>query len=155
MATQWTAGLSAGQGLTAATLNTIGAAWESYTPTWTAAGTNPNIGNGSISGQWARIQKIGLVNIFVVMGSTTTYGTSGWRFSMPSTLSINGNNTHCGNAIMFDASAGYTTSIGAIGRVSGSTIEINPQGFYNASSTAPFTWGTNDQVRIMCVFQAD
>jgi hypothetical protein len=32
MATQYTAGLSAGQVLTAATMNSIGAAWESYTP---------------------------------------------------------------------------------------------------------------------------
>jgi hypothetical protein len=32
MATQWNAGTSAGQVLTAAKLNTIGAAWETYTP---------------------------------------------------------------------------------------------------------------------------
>lgn len=35
MATQYTAGLSSGQVLTAATMNSIGAAWESYTPTLT------------------------------------------------------------------------------------------------------------------------
>ncbi|ANH49593.1 hypothetical protein uvFWCGRAMDFOSS50C341_011 [Freshwater phage uvFW-CGR-AMDFOS-S50-C341] len=32
MATQWTAGTTSGQVLTAATLNTIGAAWVTYTP---------------------------------------------------------------------------------------------------------------------------
>jgi hypothetical protein len=32
MATQYTAGLTTGQVLTAATMNSIGAAWESYTP---------------------------------------------------------------------------------------------------------------------------
>ena len=35
MATQWTAGTVSGQVLTAATLNTIGAAWVDYTPTLT------------------------------------------------------------------------------------------------------------------------
>ena len=35
MATQYTAGLTSGQVLTAATMNSIGAAWESYTPTVT------------------------------------------------------------------------------------------------------------------------
>ena len=35
MATQWTAGTTSGQVLTAATLNTIGAAWVDYTPTLT------------------------------------------------------------------------------------------------------------------------
>lgn len=40
MATQWTAGTTSGQVLTAATLNTIGAAWETWTPVITAtAGT--------------------------------------------------------------------------------------------------------------------
>lgn len=34
MATQWTAGTTSGQVLTAATLNTIGAAWETWTPTF-------------------------------------------------------------------------------------------------------------------------
>ena len=36
MAVQWTAGTTSGQVLTAATLNTIGAAWETWTPTVTA-----------------------------------------------------------------------------------------------------------------------
>ena len=36
MATQWTAGTTSGQVLTAATLNTIGAAWETWTPVITA-----------------------------------------------------------------------------------------------------------------------
>ena len=40
MATQYTAGLSTGQVLTAATMNSIGATWETWTPTVTsAAGT--------------------------------------------------------------------------------------------------------------------
>lgn len=39
MATQWTAGTTSGQVLTAATLNTIGAAWETYTPTVKAGAT--------------------------------------------------------------------------------------------------------------------
>jgi len=39
MATQYTAGLTTGQVLTAATMNSIGAAWESYTPTWKGGAT--------------------------------------------------------------------------------------------------------------------
>jgi len=41
MATQYTAGLTAGQVLTAATMNQIGAAWETWTPALTASNTNP------------------------------------------------------------------------------------------------------------------
>ena len=39
MATQYTAGLTSGQVLTAATMNSIGAAWESYTPVITQGAT--------------------------------------------------------------------------------------------------------------------
>lgn len=45
MATQWTAGLTSGATLSANTLNTIGAAWETYTPVITASVTNPNLGS--------------------------------------------------------------------------------------------------------------
>jgi len=54
MATQWTAGTTSGQVLTAATLNTIGAVWETWTPALTASTTNPNLGTtGTSVGRYA------------------------------------------------------------------------------------------------------
>jgi len=55
MATQYTAGLSAGQVLTAATMNSIGAAWETYTPTVKAGATT--LTGTVIYARYARIQK--------------------------------------------------------------------------------------------------
>lgn len=73
MATQWTAGLSVGQVLTAATLNTIGAAWETYTPTVTPqTGTITTL--GARFGKYTRINKL-VVVIFDV--TITTNGTGG------------------------------------------------------------------------------
>lgn len=73
MATQWTAGLSVGQVLTAATLNTIGAAWETYTPTVTPqTGTITTL--GARYGKYTRINKL-VVVIFDV--TITTNGTGG------------------------------------------------------------------------------
>ena len=58
MATQYTAGLSAGQVLTAATMNSIGAAYETWTPTLTASTTNPTLGTGSSqTGRYGRVNK--------------------------------------------------------------------------------------------------
>jgi hypothetical protein len=57
MATQWTAGTTSGQVLTAATLNTIGAAWETWTPVITAtAGTITSY--TTTTPRYARINKI-------------------------------------------------------------------------------------------------
>lgn len=155
MATQWTAGTVSGQVLTAATLNTIGAAWETYTPAWTSTGVAPAIGNGSISGNWGRINKTAFVNIFVVMGSTTTYGTGNYRFSVPSGVTVNGNITHTGTALLYDASAGYPAVVGICTRVSGSTIDISPTGSNSVTNLLPFTWAINDQIRLMLIYQTD
>lgn len=155
MATQWTAGLSSGQVLLASKLNEIGAAWETYTPTWTSTGVAPNIGNGSLSGNWARINKTAFVNIFVVMGSTTTYGTGNYRFSVPSGVTISGNQTHVGTALLYDASAGYPGAFGMCTRVSASTFNISPSGSNEMTNLAPFTWGNADQMRIMLIYQTE
>lgn len=73
MATQYTAGLTAGQVLSAATMNSIGAAWETYTPTVTSqSGTITTMGNRF--GKYVRINKLVCV-IFDV--TITTNGTGG------------------------------------------------------------------------------
>ena len=61
MATQWTAGTTSGQVLTAATLNTIGAAWESYTPTVKGGATT--LTGTVLYAKWARIQKTVFVQV--------------------------------------------------------------------------------------------
>jgi hypothetical protein len=155
MATQWTAGTTSGQVLTAATLNTIGAVWETFTPAWTSSGVAPAIGNGSISGNWARVNKTAFVNIFVVMGSTTTYGNGTYRFSLPSGVGINSGHTNAGNALMFDASAGYITYLGNCTRVSATTVDIAPTGSNSATNLLPITWANADQIRLMLTYQTE
>lgn len=74
MATQWTAGLSAGAVLNAATLNTIGAAWETYTPTVSSgSGTITSFGNRL--GKYTRIQKLVIVNYDVTILNNGTGAT--------------------------------------------------------------------------------
>ena len=57
--------------------------WQSYTVSWTAATTNPSIGNGTLSGRYTQIGKTVIGSISLTMGSTTTYGTGAWSFSLP------------------------------------------------------------------------
>ena len=86
MATQYNAGLTSGQVLTAATMNSIGATWETWTPTVTAlAGT---ITAGTIS--LARYMQIQKLVIATFNYSITTAGTavgSLVRFTLPITAS--------------------------------------------------------------------
>lgn len=74
MATQYTAGLTAGQILTAATLNTIGAAWETYTPTVTAA-SGAITTFGARNGKYSRINKLVVVMFDFTITNNGTGGT--------------------------------------------------------------------------------
>lgn len=126
-----------------------------YTPVWTSTGTAPNIGNGFISGHFFEINKLAYVNIFVVMGSTTTYGTGNYRFSVPATATINSSVTNAGTAILYDASAGYPGAFGGCTRVSATTVNISPSGANETTNLLPFVWGNADQIRLLLVYRTD
>ena len=154
MATQWTAGTTSGQVLTAATLNTIGAAWESWTPVWTASTTNPVIGNGTISGSYTRINKLVIAEGAIIMGSTTTYGTGTYRISLPFGTAVSQNGA-VGYATIFDASAGYIGYTGLATQASTSVFEFRiGNGLGQFQPTVPITLANADQFRFTLIYQA-
>lgn len=85
MATQYTAGLSAGQILTAATMNSIGAAWETWTPTLSASVSNPNLGStGTRDGKYCRINKLIVAQAnFTFNGAGIAAGSGFYKCSLP------------------------------------------------------------------------
>jgi hypothetical protein len=150
MATQYTGGQVAGGVLTAATMNSIGAASVAYTPTWTSTGTQPNIGNGSIQGAYFQFQKFVVGEIQIVIGSTTTFGTGSYLVSLPLPVL----STWCsGFGQLLDASAGYISYSGvAIG--TGNSLEFrfgNAAGIW--SPTVPMTLANLDQARIRFFYE--
>jgi hypothetical protein len=58
-------------------------AWTSYTPSWTSSGTAPALGNGTLTGEYQQVGDLVYVKIVWQAGSTTTYGTGTYRFSLP------------------------------------------------------------------------
>lgn len=154
MATQYTAGLSAGQVLTAATMNSIGATGNSYTPAWTGSTTNPVIGNGSISGNYVQINKWVVGQIFIVCGSTTTYGSGFYRFSVP--VNISANASTIAYLQLLDASAGFVAYLGMGIPVTpgGTTVEFRTHGAGTFTPTVPITLANTDQIRIQFIYEA-
>jgi hypothetical protein len=57
--------------------------WKQYTPTWTAASGGTSIGNGSALGFYATTGGLCLVEIDITFGTTTTFGSGIYVFSMP------------------------------------------------------------------------
>jgi hypothetical protein len=156
MATQYTAGLTSGQVLTAATMNSIGAAWETYTPTWTSSGTAPALGNGTLTGRYCRINKTIVVQIALTTGSTSTYGTGSYYLSLPFTNTTN-------TSIFFPLGFGYIqdTSTGTvytcIGHRANTADKIgfkySAGGFGDIGATAPFTFASTDGIFINCTYE--
>jgi len=58
-------------------------AWTSYTPSWTASTTNPVLGNGTIVGRYSKIGRQVVFHVNLTTGSTTTYGSGSYSFTMP------------------------------------------------------------------------
>lgn len=71
-------------------LNSFFGAWTPYTPAWTASTTNPVLGNGTITGRYMKLGRIVFCNINLTTGSTTTYGSGDYGFSLPATAAAAG-----------------------------------------------------------------
>lgn len=124
----------AGETVTAALLNThvrdnlkaVGDPWTTYTPTWTAATTNPTIGNGTIAGRYMAAGKYITFEIQIVMGSTTTYGAGAYSLTLPVAPQTSAAK-HPFLGTLWDASGGsvVTSAWPIAGLISaGSTVEL-------------------------------
>ena len=83
---------SSGAVLTAAQLNAIGD-WESWTPTL----TNISIGNGSVTAHYAQVNEVVFFEIYMDVGSTTSFSSTSMQFSVP---------VACNSDLTFNPSAG-------------------------------------------------
>jgi hypothetical protein len=118
--------------------------WTSYSPSWTATTSNPSIGNGTITGRYAQTASLVWVNIKMTAGSTTTFGTGLWRFSLPVTPTVDEllPSTVSDNSTSFRYNA--TTRI-ILSSTSGDNMRIHVDGGYSGvSATAPYTWASGD-----------
>ena len=104
MATQYTAGLATGQVLTAATMNSIGAAWETFNPTITQGVT---LTKTVISSKYSQINK---TIVFQGYYQFTSAGTAGQRVSVALPFTNVGGGTFSvgGSAMFYRASINRT-----------------------------------------------
>ena len=156
MATQWTAGTTSGSVLTAATLNTIGAVWETYTPSlsdWT-------LGNGTLTGRYTRINKFVNVEITFKRGSTSVTTALGPIFGLPIATRTGNLGAYSWFGSAQDVSAGQQFSMSAwpINSTLIYPVTLGSAGAYvnsfYTSSTTPFTWATDDVLYLQGIYEA-
>lgn len=113
-----------------------------YTPTWQGGSPSPSIGSGSLVGRFKMLGSMCFVDIQMVMAANTTYGDREWSWVIPvPPLYLTG-----GNCSALDAGTAYY--LGGV-RMSDSNITVTGNNLGTAfSSASPFTWATNDTLRI-------
>lgn len=127
-------------------------ALTTYVPTWTGSSVNPAIGNGTLSGRYVQIGKLVKVSIAMSAGSTTTFGTGDWRFSLPvaghATIESNG------EARYFDSSG--SAFYRGLARWNGTILQArtNASPTVLVDATNPFTWATSDSLYIDLWYEA-
>ncbi len=110
-----------------------------WTPTWTAS-VNPAIGNGTLIGQYTRVGNLIQISIQLVTGTTTTFGTGNWNFSIPFSIGSFIAGPFLG--LSYNATTGATFSA-YTSMSSGTTFipfDILTKAPYTA--TVPFVWAT-------------
>jgi len=128
-------------------------AWTTYVPTWTGSTTNPTIGNGTINGAFAKIGKLGLFEIAIAVGSTTTVGSGTYGFGLPAGwthATFSGQSRLVCHAMMRDQS-GAVHTVGGATHASAIGTEINPVRYHAGgvvTNAAPYAWAAGDFICI-------
>lgn len=137
----------------------LGAAWTSYTPTWSGSTGAPAIGNGTIVGRQRTCGKTVEFQILLTVGSTTTFGSGFYYFSLPSTA-VRIQSGCVGFA--FDVSGGaHTPLVGIISNAAAvspatlaNVVPLNTTSGAVISGTAPFTFANGDIIQISGMYEA-
>lgn len=121
-----------------------------YTPTWTATGSNPSLGNGTIAGHYTRAGNIVTVTISLTAGSTSTYGAGDYLFSLPFTAQTRA----VGSAFIFDNGTAYHDGMPVAEPGSSSVAVYRAGGSTLVGPTVPMTWTTSDAITITITYRA-
>ena len=128
--------------------------YTSYTPTLTADTTAPTIGNGTMNGLAHRKWNAAQAVINITWGSTSTFGSGQWYFSLP--YPDVSSYKYIGRAFMKDASTGFVYEGLACSIAGSQKVQVFMAGGTGTvlSPSTPFTWAQGDELRIQIDYDA-
>lgn len=133
-------------------------AWTSDTPAWTASTTNPVVNNGTLNGRYLKVGRTVHRVIDLLTGSTTTYGSGTYAFSMPvaaasavnqvgTAQAVGGSSRYAGNILLSPSASTAACYFPDSGLVPVSRLST-------MSPTIPFTWAAAFQMRALITYEA-
>jgi hypothetical protein len=122
-----------------------------YTPTLSAAGGSPAIGDGTITGTYARSGSIVTAVIDLTVGSTTNLGSGDIRLSLPITPRTA--SVQVGVAYGLDSSTSTNYVFAAVAAATVSYVTLRSDAMAGTvTATAPVTWATGDTIRVTITY---
>lgn len=136
----------------------LGAAWSTYTPTW----TNVTIGNAVVTARYNQIGKRVTLRINATWGSTTS-ASGQIQFSLPVTAAsyagtANVGSIGVGTLYHVSPAAVYDCSVTMVSTTVAGIVVKNAAGTYltlaNATNTVPVTWASSDEWNWLIIYEA-
>lgn len=123
--------------------------YASYTPTWTASGTAPAIGNSTVTAIYTQVGNLVHAAGQIIFGSTATFGTGSYSFALPVAPALG---LTIGNAYMLH-SGSMTPGVVRVGVLTPGvgTMVIQYGATYGGTNTqmgqtTPYTWASTDLI---------
>lgn len=143
--------------------NQIGALgiFQSYALQWTAVDVNPSFGNADVSAIYTTFGTLCVLVVGITMGSTTTYGSGGWRFSLPLPAKSRPGLSFFGVAHLRKSGvANHERVVQLAPTVSPNDIRIFTQmddgtNVTALNATVPFTWAWGDNFAFQIMYEYD
>ncbi len=129
-------------------LHAISDSRGAYTPSWHGSTSDPSLGDGTRTGWSLRARALGIADIGITFGSTTTVGSGYYTFGLPAGWSLANSGAVIGLAYMRDDSV-PTHSLGAVASSGTGAVLIRLHGADLAAHNAPYTWATGDSIRLL------
>lgn len=119
--------------------------------TWTGATTNPAIGNGTFTANVSRAGRRVTLTVLVSMGSTTTYGSGNWQFSLP----VTGTSINDIGSAFYICGGGLYVGIARVQISSNNIILFSANNTSNAvQSTVPAVWANGNSLEFTVTYTA-
>lgn len=128
--------------------NSIEYGMVTYTPTWAASGDAPSIEDGSLSGAYWREGQLLRVQINFTAGSSTTFGTGTYTFSVPKTAG----RLATGTVRMLDSGTAFYVGVAQITNGTAVVHFYGNAAGTQAGQTSPFTWANGDSFILDIVY---
>jgi hypothetical protein len=141
MATQWTAGTTSGQVLTAATLNTIGAVTVDYTPTLTQGVT---VTKTVVQARYFQFQKFVVGQVLL---NVTSAGTASSNVAVGLPISARAVNSMTAFGYIYDANTNVIYNVTGYA-ATGTTLQFFYQTGFNFGVSPAVTLATSDQIAL-------